>query len=314
MSDKPVKPVLVIHGGAGAITREESTPEKIRERREALLASLKAGYAVLKQGGSALDAVEQAVLSMEDCPLFNCGRGACLTSEGTIEHDASIMDGRTRAAGALSGSRRVRNPISAARAIMERTPHIHLTGDGVELFAREQGLALAPEWYFYTPERLEALRRIQAAKGQPFVLSEKDRHGTVGAVARDADGNLAAATSTGGYANKLPGRVGDSAHIGAGTFADNATVAASGTGHGETFMRVVMGHRLSDLVELTGQSLDEAATAVINDIGRFGATGGLIAVDARGGAVMKFNSPGMYRGIAEDDTFKVAIFGDEEVS
>lgn len=306
-------PVLLIHGGAGAIRKGEATPEREASIRAALRHALEAGYGAFGEGGSAVDAVERAVRVLEDSPHFNAGHGAALTSEGTIEHDAAIMDGRSRAAGALSGSRRIRNPVSAARAIMERTPHIHLTGEGLDLFARREGLPLAAPWYFFTPERLEALERVQAAKQGRAQTSERDRHGTVGAVARDAAGRLAAATSTGGYADKMPGRVGDSPIIGAGTFADDRTIAMSGTGHGESFIKLVLGHRLSCLVELAGLSLEEASRRVLAELGQIGGSGGFIAVDANGAVTLAFNTPGMYRGIARAGRFGVAIFGDDVI-
>jgi L-asparaginase / beta-aspartyl-peptidase len=307
-------PVLLIHGGAGAIARGEASAEREAAIRKDLRHSLEEGWAVLREGGSALDAVERAVRVMEDSPCFNAGHGAALTSEGTIEHDAAIMNGRDRAAGAVSGTTRIRNPVSAARAVMERTPHVHLTGAGAEQFARQEGLPLAPPWYFFTPERLAALERVQAAKSGRTTATERDRHGTVGAVARDRAGGLAAATSTGGYANKMPGRVGDSPIIGAGTFADNRTVAFSGTGHGEIFMRLVLGHRLSCRIELEGLDLAEASRRVLDELGAFGGTGGFIAVDHQGEIALPFNTPGMYRGIARGGHIAVAIFGDETLS
>ena len=308
-------PVLLIHGGAGAIAKNEATPERERAIRIALEASLRAGYAVLEKGGSALDAVEQAVLSMEESEFFNAGRGAALTSEGTIEHDASIMNGIDRSAGAVSGTQRIKNPVSAARAVMEKTPHVLLTGTGAEQFARENGLPLAAQWYFFTPERLESLNKVQAAKKkQSATVSERDRHGTVGAVAIDVHGNLAAATSTGGYADKMPGRVGDSPIIGAGTFADNNTVAVSGTGHGESFMKLVLGHRISCLMELCNLSLEDATQRTLRELGEIGGTGGFIAVDKTGAWVMPFNTPGMYRGAARGGQYSVGIFGDDRVA
>lgn len=304
------RPTLLIHGGAGAISKGEATAEREAAIREALRDALRAGYAVLDAGGTALEAVEQAVRSMEDSPHFNAGRGAALTSEGTIEHDACIMDGATRGAGAVSGVGRIRNPIQAARAVLERTPHVLLTGAGAEQFARQQGLPLAAQWYFFTPERLAALERVQAAKRGHASTSERDRHGTVGAVAFDAQGRLAAATSTGGYADKMPGRVGDSPIVGAGNYAD-ARVAVSGTGHGESFMKLVLGHRLSCLMELAELPLEEAARRTLNELGTIGGTGGFIAVDASGNVVLPFNTPGMYRGIARDGRVSAAIFGDD---
>jgi isoaspartyl peptidase/L-asparaginase-like protein (Ntn-hydrolase superfamily) len=304
------EPILLIHGGAGAIARGEAAPEREAAIREALRNALRAGHAVLEQRGSALDAVEQAVRSMEDSPYFNAGRGAALTSEGTIEHDACIMDGTTRAAGAVSGVGRIRNPIQAARAVMERTPHVLLTGPGAEQFARQQELPMAAQWYFFTPERLTALERVQAAKRSKGSTSERDRHGTVGAVALDGEGRLAAATSTGGYADKMPGRVGDSPIVGAGNYAD-ARVAVSGTGHGESFMKLVLGHRLSCQMELANLSLDQAARSTLEELGAIGGTGGFIAVDTQGNIALPFNTPGMYRGVARHGRISAAIFGDD---
>jgi L-asparaginase / beta-aspartyl-peptidase len=307
-----VEPILLIHGGAGAILRGEATAGREAAIRTELGRSLEEGYRILRDGGRALDAVEAAVRVMEDSPYFNAGRGAALTSEGTIEHDASIMDGTTRAAGAVSGTKRIRNPVSAARAVMERTPHVLLTGEGAEQFAREQGLPLAAQWYFFTPERLAALERVQAAKRSKTAVSEQDRHGTVGAVARDAFGRLAAATSTGGYADKMPGRVGDSPVVGAGNYADR-WVAFSGTGHGESFIKAVLGHRVSCLVELAGLSLADASRRALDELAAIGGTGGFIAVDHTGAIVLPFNTPGMYRGVAQAGRLGVAIFGDETI-
>jgi beta-aspartyl-peptidase (threonine type) len=307
------EPVLLIHGGAGAIQKGEATPEREAAIRADLRKALLAGSEVLDKGGSALDAVEQAVLVMENSPYFNAGHGAALTSEGTIEHDASIMDGSTRAAGAVCGVGRIRNPISAARAVMERTPHVLLTGAGAEQFARDQNLPMAAQWYFFTPERLVALEKVKASgRGSTFALTEKDRHGTVGAVALDRQGRLAAATSTGGYANKMPGRVGDSPIVGAGNYAD-ARVAVSGTGHGESFIKVVLGHRISCLMELAGLPVDQATARALGELQAIGGTGGLIAVDGAGNAVLPFTTPGMYRGIARGGRASVAIFGDDRL-
>ncbi len=303
--------VLVIHGGAGTILKGEVAAERETAIRTALHAALAAGRAILDAGGPALDAVEAAVRVMEDSACFNAGHGAALTSEGTIEHDAAIMDGRTRAAGAISGSRRIRNPVSAARAVMERTPHVMLTGEGAERFARNEGLPLAQEWYFFTRERLEALERVQRARASRQAISEREKHGTVGAVACDAAGHVAAATSTGGYADKMPGRVGDSPIIGAGTYADDRTVAMSGTGHGESFMRLVLGHRVAMQVEIGRLSLADASRSVLADLGAIGGTGGFIAVNAAGEIALPFNTPGMYRGVARGGQAAVAIFADE---
>jgi YD repeat-containing protein len=313
MTNTNAEPVLLIHGGAGAIRKGEAAPDREVAIRADLMRALQEGYAVLRSGGGALDAVERAVRAMEDSPFFNAGRGAALTSEGTIEHDASIMDGRTRSAGAVCGTKRIRNPVSAARAVMERTPHVLLTGEGAEQFARVHGLPLAAQWYFFTPERLASLERVQAAKRSNAATSERDRHGTVGAVARDAAGHLAAATSTGGYADKMPGRVGDSPIVGAGNFADDRTVAVSGTGHGESFIRLVLGHRLSCLMELKSLSLADASKEVLGELGQIGGTGGFIAVDRNGEVALPFNTPGMYRGVARAGRLGIAIFGDEVI-
>lgn len=304
-------PVLLIHGGAGAIQKGDATPEREAAIRADLRRALAAGWEILDRGGPSLDAVEAAVRVMEDSPYFNAGHGAALTSEGTIEHDSSIMDGRNRAAGAVSCTTRIRNPVSAARAVMERTPHVMLTAAGAEQFAREQGLPLVAPWYFFTPERQAALERVQAAKKAKAAASEKDRHGTVGAVALDRAGHLAAATSTGGYSDKMPGRVGDSPIIGAGTYANDATVAFSGTGQGEIFIRCVIGHRISCLMELKGMTLAAASAQALEELGAMGGTGGFIAVGADGSAILPHNTPGMYRGIARSGRMAVAIFGDD---
>lgn len=304
-------PVLLIHGGAGAIQKGDATPEREAAIRADLRRALATGWEILERGGPSLDAVEAAVRVMEDSPFFNAGHGAALTSEGTIEHDSSIMDGRNRAAGAVSCTSRIRNPVSAARAVMERTPHVMLTAAGAEQFAREQGLPLVAPWYFFTPERQAALERVQAAKRAKAAASEKDRHGTVGAVARDRAGHLAAATSTGGYSDKMPGRVGDSPIIGAGTYANDATMAFSGTGQGEIFIRCVLGHRISCLMELKGLPLEAASAQALKELEALGGTGGFIAVGANGDAVLPHNTPGMYRGIARGGRMSVAIFGDD---
>lgn len=301
----PNDPVLAIHGGAGTINRASLTPEKERAYREALAASLAAGQVVLAGGGTALDAVVAAVVSLEDCPLFNAGRGAVFTSDGRNELDASIMDGATRAAGAIAGVTRVRNPIRAARAVMERSRHVMLIGAGAEAFAEGQGLDMVEPGYFHTSERwaqLEAARasgRVELDHDAASRQADADtKFGTVGAVARDRHGNLAAATSTGGVTNKQWGRVGDSPIIGAGTFADNATVAVSATGLGEAFMRACAAHEVAALVGYKGLSLDAAVTEVATvTVPRHGGTGGLIAVDASGNVSMRFSTSGMYRGV-----------------
>ena len=256
----------------------------------------------MKGGGSSLDAVIASVRAMEDDPLFNAGKGAVFTSAGTHEMDAAIMDGKTLKAGAVGGLRRVKNPISLARAVMEDSPHVMFVGEGAELFAKQIGAELVDEEYFYTEERWHALQRVQKAEaaarssGKKFVVSDQDRHGTIGAVALDRTGNLAAATSTGGNTNKRPGRLGDTPIIGAGTYANNQTCAISATGDGEYFMRLVAGHEISALMEHCAMTLEKAAQTVIAKIATLGGAGGLIAIDRDGNISRPFNTAGMYRG------------------
>jgi beta-aspartyl-peptidase (threonine type) len=282
---------LAIHGGAGTISPEQITPEIECDLRAALQRSLDAGRQVLENGGSSLDAVAAAVQVLEDDPLFNAGRGAVFTSAGTHEMDAAIMDGRTLMAGAVASVKRVKNPIFLARAVMDKSPHVLLAGTGAEDFARERGHAIVDDKYFFTQQRWQALERVRATAR----LSDQDRHGTVGAVALDQAGNLAAATSTGGNTNKRPGRIGDTPVIGAGTYANNATCAVSATGDGEFFIRAVAAHDLAALLEYRGMTLAEAAQTVIDKIGRLGGTGGLIAIDRAGNIALPFNTTGMYR-------------------
>ena len=289
---------LAIHGGAGTISPEQITPAIERELRAGLQHSLDAGRAILQNGGSSLDAVEAAVLVLEDDPLFNAGRGAVFTSAGTHEMDAAIMDGRTLMAGAVGAVAQLKNPIVLARAVMDKSPHAMLAGKGAEDFARELGLEIADEKYFFTDRRWEALERVRQTRA---ALSDADRHGTVGAVALDGMGNLAAATSTGGNTNKRPGRIGDTPIIGAGTYANNKTCAVSATGDGEFFMRAVAAHDLSALMEYGRMNLAEAARAVIDKVKALGGTGGLIAIDRDGNIALPFNTTGMYRGYVDVD-------------
>jgi L-asparaginase / beta-aspartyl-peptidase len=291
------KHALVVHGGAGIMSREQMTPEIERDLRAGLQRSLDAGHTILRYGGSSLDAVTAAVRVLEDDPLFNAGRGAVFTSAETHEMDAAIMDGRTLRAGAVGAVARVKNPIDLARAVMEKSPHVMLAGKGAEDFARELGLEIGDDKYFYTEQRWRALQRVRAARAEP--LSDADRHGTVGAAALDEAGNLAAATSTGGNTNKRPGRIGDSPIIGAGTYANNKTCAVSATGDGEFFMRAVAAHDLSALLEYGGMNLAQAARAVIEKVEGLGGTGGLIAVDRDGNIAVPFNTTGMYRGYVD---------------
>lgn len=288
---------LVIHGGAGTIRREEMSAAREAEHRVALEAALAAGGAVLAQGGNALDAVEQAVRALEDCPLFNAGRGATFTAAGTIEMDAALMDGATLQAGAVAAVRRIRNPIAAARAVMERTPHVLLIGPAADDFAEAEGLALAPPEYFRTEHRWQQLQAALATRRVALDHDLPARMGTVGAVARDRDGRLAAATSTGGMTNKRAGRVGDSPLIGAGTWAD-AAVAVSCTGVGEAFIRCAAAHELSALMRHRGLPVRQAAAEVAEIlVPANGGSGGLIAVDAAGEPAIAFGTAGMYRGV-----------------
>ena len=286
---------IAIHGGAGVITRSSMSDEDERSYRADLGRALDAGYAVLDSGGTSLDAVTAAVRILEDSPLFNAGKGAVFNHEGINELDASIMDGRTLQAGAVAGVRHVRNPIDLARLVMDRSPHVLLSGAGAEEFALEQGVALVPRDYFHTDRRWKQLEKARAGERQGG--EEIGYFGTVGAVALDRAGNLAAATSTGGTTNKRWGRVGDSPLIGAGNYADNASCAVSATGSGEYFIRTVLGHEISSLMKYRGLSAEEAAReAVHGTLKRIGGKGGVIVVDREGDIALDFNSEGMFRG------------------
>jgi beta-aspartyl-peptidase (threonine type) len=284
---------IAIHGGAGTIPRAEL--KDIAPYRDGLMAALEAGATVLRGGGSAEDAVVAAVLSLEDCPLFNAGRGSTLTAAGTVEMDAALMLGEGRA-GAVTGVRRVRNPVLAARAVMRATPHVLLAGTAADELAEAEGLALEAPDYFITEHRRAQLEQARARATVALDHDLPGKRGTVGAVARDMAGRLAAATSTGGMTNKRPGRVGDSPVIGAGTWAD-AHVAVSCTGTGEAFLRAAAAHEVSALMRLAGMPLEDAARRVaLEEVRRSGGDGGLIAVDAAGKAVLPFSTAGMYRG------------------
>ncbi len=289
---------LVVHGGAGTMKPGTMTPEMEASHHRGLRVVLRAGYAVLAAGGSALDAVTAAVMALEDDPQFNAGRGAVFTSGGRQEMDAAVMDGASHAAGAVAGIIGPRNPVMAARAVMESSEHVLLMGEGALAFLREQNLAWEEPGYFFTESRWKALqteldrRRLSAEDTR----DDAAKHGTVGAAARDANGHVAAATSTGGMTGKAPGRVGDCPVFGAGTWADDATCAISCTGHGEFFIRWGAAHEISARMRLGGQSLEQAAEAVMAELGERGGNGGLIAVDAAGNVSMPFNSAGMYRG------------------
>jgi beta-aspartyl-peptidase (threonine type) len=289
---------IAIHGGAGVISRATMTAENERAYRADLARALDAGYGVLEKGGTSLDAVVAAVKILEDSPLFNAGKGAVFNHEGINELDASIMDGATERAGAVAGVRHVKNPIELARLVMERSPHVMLAGEGAEEFALEQGMPLVPGTYFYTERRWQQLEEAQ--KAERTASAGKEDIGffsTVGAVARDKDGNLAAATSTGGMTNKRWGRVGDSPIIGAGTYADNDSCAVSATGSGEFFIRAVVAHEICARVRLSGVSAAKAAHDVIQGkLKEIGGDGGVIVVDKDGALSLEFNTEGMFRG------------------
>jgi beta-aspartyl-peptidase (threonine type) len=297
---------LVVHGGAGTIERSKMTPEKEREYRAGIERALSAGYDILKRGGSSLDATEAAVRVLEDDPHFNAGRGSVFTSAGTNEMDASIMDGKTLKAGAVASVKHLKNPIGLARLVMEKSPHVMLDCAGAEAFAKANGIELMDQKYFFTKERWDALQRIKAAEkhrtggaGNILVITDQDRHGTVGAVALDKNGDLAAATSTGGTTNKLPGRIGDTPVIGAGTYANNQTCAVSCTGDGEYFIRADAAHEVSALIKYRSMTLQEAARAALDEVKDLGGTGGLIAIDRNGDIALPFNTNGMYRGYVD---------------
>jgi beta-aspartyl-peptidase (threonine type) len=311
--------VLAVHGGAGSIDKESLGPDYDLACRECLTRALRTGYEIIHAGGLALAAVEAAVRVLEDDPVFNAGRGASFSHDGRNELDASIMDGRTGGAGAVTGVTTVRNPISLARAVMEKSPFVMLAGAGADSFAGSIGLEIVDPSYFATPHRWEQLQvqiAREQAQGSPVVsLSEDNKFGTVGTVARDKNGNLAAGTSTGGMTNKRHGRVGDSPIIGAGVWADNTTCALSATGHGEYFIRSVVGHDIHARMTYGGVSLAEAAgTVLLDKLVTLGGDGGIIGLDRHGNAVLPFNSTGMYRGIiTETGEVTVAIYRGEGV-
>ncbi|HFF9832478.1 isoaspartyl peptidase/L-asparaginase [Serratia marcescens] len=302
------KPVIAIHGGAGAITRAALSAEKERQYIQALSEIVAAGQAVLAQGGSALDAVTEAVRLLEECPLFNAGKGSVFTHQGTHELDACVMDGRTCDAGAVAGVSHIRNPVLAARAVLENSEHVLFAAEGAEKFAAAHGLEMVTPDFFFTQERFDQLHRAQAEQGRVLLdhdgaaragdpLDPDRKFGTVGAVALDALGNLAAAISTGGMTNKQAGRVGDTPIIGAGCYANNATVAVSSTGTGEIFMRGVAAYDVSALIEYGGLSLQAASDRVVMEkLPALGGSGGMIAVDRHGNIALPFNCEGMYRG------------------
>ena len=319
---KEPKYVMVIHGGAGTLSRKNMNAEKEAAYRAGLTLALQTGYNAIKTGKSSLDAVEATIHTLEDNPLFNAGKGAVFTHEGRNEMDAAIMDGKTKMAGAVAGVTVIRNPISAARAVMEKSEHVMMAGPGAEAFARQSGLEIVDPKYFFTKERWDGL---QKAIKDDSVKTELDhggkksmrlgtinpdyKFGTVGAVALDQAGNLAAGTSTGGMTNKKYGRIGDSPIIGAGTYANNATAGVSCTGWGEFYIRNVVAYDISAMMEYKNMSVADAARAAIEKVGKLGGDGGLIALDAKGHMAMPFNTEGMYRGtVTEDGKIEVLIF------
>ncbi len=291
---------LAIHGGAGTIPAAALNTAAAETYHVALRTALKAGWTVLNRGGAAVDAVCAAIVELENDELFNAARGAVFTSAGQLEMDAAIMNGADRAAGALAGICGPKNPIVAARAVMQKSGTVFMIGAGAEAFLQTQDIQFMPPDYFTTPRRLDALHRelTRRVAGMPDTRSDADRHGTVGAVARDAAGNLAAGTSTGGVTAKRPGRVGDTPVIGAGTFADNATCAVSTTGTGEVFIRFTAAAEIAARIRYAGHTLEQAASDVIAELSTHGGDGGLIAIGVTGAPVLPFNSSGMYRGFS----------------
>lgn len=312
---------IVIHGGAGTILRKNMTPEKEQEYRAVLAEAIQVGHRILKAGGSSQEAVEKTIHVMEDSPLFNAGKGAVLNAEGSIELDASFMRGDNLDAGAISGVKTIKHPISAAIQVMEASPHVMLSGGGADTFAAAQGLEIVAPEYFFTERRINALKRVQeaaAAKETSWTPEERNflehqRYGTVGCVALDLSGNLAAGTSTGGMTNKKWNRIGDAPIIGAGTYANNATCAISATGWGEFFIRSVVAHDISALMEYKGLTIQEAAYEVIhNKVAKLGGDGGVVGIDRNGNPMMEMNTPGMYRAHMDAaGNLEVKIYQDE---
>lgn len=307
---------FIIHGGAGVIRRGSLSPEKEAAYRAKLQEVLLAGYKVLQSGGTSLDAVETAIRMMEDSPLFNAGKGAVFTADGKNELDSSIMDGKTLAAGAVAGLHHVKNPISLARMVMEKSPHVMMVGDGAEMFARQMGVQLVDEKYFWTQERWNDLQRVKEQERQKaeaekagkkvsfnvdYATEPRNKFGTVGAVALDEFGNLAAGTSTGGMTNKKFGRVGDAPIIGAGTYANNTTCGISATGWGEFFIRLGVARDISAMMEYKNLTVQQAVDTEIKKVGTLGGDGGVIALDKSGNIAISFNSEGMYRAYIDKD-------------
>ncbi len=304
---------IVIHGGAGTILRSAMTPELEKAYKEGLEQALHAGYTLLEKNGTSLDSVKAAVMSLEDCILFNAGRGSVFAKDGSQEMDASIMEGKTLMAGAVSAVRSIKNPVDLAYVVMTKSQHVMLNGKGAYDFALRHGLKTEPDSYFFSQFRYDQWKQLQGTDEAALdhnVLSKEKKFGTVGAVALDKHGNIAAATSTGGMTNKQYGRVGDSPIIGAGTYANNKTCAISCTGHGEPFIRSVTAYDVSCLMEYKGLSLNDAMHLVVHDkLLKIDGEGGMIGVDAKGNAAMVFNSEGMYRGMkCSDGRNEIAVY------
>ena len=304
---------LVIHGGAGNIYKEHLPDSLEYEYREKMVEALLAGYTILNNGGSSIDAVKAAINIMEDSPLFNAGKGSVFTSDATNEMDAAVMDGRTLNAGAVAGVKHIKNPINAAIEVMHFSPHVMMTGAGAEEFAKLRELEIVDAEYFYTEKRYRQLQMVkEREKAQGSILMKEGdyKFGTVGAVALDKSGNIVAGTSTGGMTNKKLGRIGDTPIIGAGTYANNQTCGISATGHGEYFIRAVVAHDISALMEYKGLAIQEAADMVMQEkLKQLGGEGGVVGLDAEANIMMSFNSNGMFRGyIREDGIPQVFIF------
>lgn len=300
------KYALVIHGGAGVMDRSKMSEDAQLEYLSVLNKALNVGDSVLASGGTCLDAIEKTIVILEDSPLFNAGKGAVFTHEGIVELDASVMDGKSLQAGAIAGVRDIKNPIRVARKVMEKSEHVLLTGTGASQFAKEQGFEPVDNSYFHTEKRYKSLQEILKKERE---MSTGDKHGTVGCVALDKFGNIAAGTSTGGMMNKKYGRVGDSPIIGAGTYANNQTGAFSCTGHGEYYIRLGFSRDISALMEYRKFSLKKACQEEINKLTKLGGTGGVIGIDRKGNIAMEFNTSGMFRGyVKSTGEREVAIF------
>ncbi len=311
-AQKKVNYAIVIHGGAGTILKKNMTPEKEKAYLQKLNEALDKGESILKAGGSSMDAVEATIHILENSPLFNAGKGSVFTEAGENEMDASIMDGKTLQAGAVAGVKTIKNPISAARLVMEKSKHVMMAREGAETFAKEQGLEIVNPSYFKSERRWKSYLRIKKRMENQEDKKNK-KHGTVGCVALDKEGNIAAGTSTGGMTMKMWGRIGDSPIIGAGTYANNKTCGVSATGHGEFFIRNVVAYDISALMEYKGWSLKKAANYVIHQkLKPQGGEGGIVSLDHKGNIVMSFNSAGMYRGFRKSNGEKgVFIYGKE---